>query len=75
MDQIIGAIGIVTVIIAALLMARRDLRAFPMNLGNHALWFANGWLTENWALVILNVVLTGLTSYTWWNFTRNKQWK
>lgn len=75
MDQVFGALGIVAVIIGAVLMARRDLKTFPVGLVGHGLWFTNGWLTSNWALVILNVILVMLTCYTWWVFSKYKQWK
>lgn len=75
MDQAFGFLGIIAVVVGALLMARRDLKVFPVNLLSHSLWFMNGLLSKNWALVILNILLFGLTCYTWWNFTRNRQWK
>lgn len=75
LDQVVGIFGIGAVIVSALLMARRDLRASAVSLVSHSLWFTNGWLTSNWALVVLNVILTGLTCYTWWNFTKHREWK
>lgn len=75
MDQVFGALGILSVVISATLTARRDLRAFPVSLVGHTLWFANGYLMNNYALMCLNVFLTCMTIYTWRVFSKYRKWK